>query len=158
MSIYRWKPGAVIHNIDPQAAGEELDAIRRHHNKLDAESVLLEAADRRSVLHPYFDWDDKSAAHKWRLDQAQYLIRHLDVVISGEGEDERTIRAFVNVVEEEARHYVSVSDAMRDPVLREQVVARAFAELESWRHRHSELTEFARVFSTVDKLKERRKG
>lgn len=157
MTTYRWKPGAVL-AIDPQMAGEELDSIRRRHNKLDAENVVLEAANEDCVLHSYFEWNDAKAAHNWRLDQAQYLIRHLDVVISGDDEEERTIRAFVNVVEEAERHYVSVEDAMRNPVLREQVVARAFAELESWRNRHAELTEFARIFASVDKLREKRKN
>lgn len=151
---YKWKPGTIV-KLDAQLVGEELDAIRRRHNKLDAENVVFEAADEDSVLHPHFEWNDEIAAHNWRLDQAQYLIRHLDVVISKQDDDERTIRAFVNVVEETERHYISVQDAMRDPELRRQVVDRAFSELESWRKRHAELTEFARVFASVDKLREK---
>ena len=38
------------------------------------ESVLEKAKDKKSELHKCFDWDDKSAANKYRLQQARQII------------------------------------------------------------------------------------
>lgn len=149
-ATYRWKPGAVT-KIEAQAAGEELERIRvRHNGRLDQENVLQEAANDASPLHEHFEWDDAKAAQEFRLEQAGYLIRSIEVFVPASNkEDEIPIRAFVNVQREEDRSYTSVIDAMADPDLRAQVVAQAWKELESWEKRHAELVEFGAVFSAI---------
>lgn len=154
MTKYRWKPGASV-KVDAQSAGEELERIRvRHNGRLTQEIVLKEAEKRTSPLHKHFDWSDATAAKKWRLDQAGYLIRSIEVfVVSSRKKEPVAIRAMVNVVREDDRSYTSVEDALADPHLRAQVVAQAWRELEQWRKRHAELVEFARVFVIIDKAR-----
>ena len=48
----------------------------------DAEAVVEDATPRRSVLHPFFDWDDGSAAHKHRLQEARRLIRSVTIEVT----------------------------------------------------------------------------
>jgi hypothetical protein len=43
--------------------------------------VVKAAAEKKSPLHARFDWDDKSAAHKHRLEQAGELIRRVRVEV-----------------------------------------------------------------------------
>lgn len=154
-ATYRWKPGAVG-KVDAQTAGEELERIRvRHNGRLDQDNLLREAAKPKNPLHAHFEWNDRRAAHEYRLEQARYLIRSIEVVMAAddEGEEPKTIRAFVNVVRDEDRSYTSVAHAMSDPDLRAQVVAQAWKELEAWRQRHAELAEFAKVFTSIDKAR-----
>ena len=44
------------------------------------ESVLEKAKDKKSELHKCFDWDDKSAANKYRLQQARQIIQFIVTV------------------------------------------------------------------------------
>lgn len=45
------------------------------------------------------------------------------------------------------------SAAMSDPVLREQVLARAYSELQAFRRKYEHLTELAQVFEAMDRLR-----
>lgn len=153
---YVWKPKSQI-SVDAQVAGEELDRIRvRNNGQLSQEAVVAEAKDAGNPLHPAFEWRDKVAAHQYRLEQARYIIRQITVVTAedNEGKPAETIRAFVSVrPEDEPRPaYVSVTDAMADPVLRQQVLANALRELAAIRQKYREYAELADVFAAVDKL------
>jgi hypothetical protein len=48
---------------------------------LTASAVLADARDPRSPLNSWFDWDDSSAAEKYRLAQARRLILHCSLKI-----------------------------------------------------------------------------
>jgi hypothetical protein len=148
--IYQWKPGSHV-ALDAQSVGDELERIRVHQNgRIESEDVVREARDDASPLHPAFDWNDATAAEKYRVEQAKYLIRSIEVVIERSDEEPVPIRAFVSVKRDEDRSYTSTVHALSDPVLRAQIVEQAFKELEAWRQRHAELTEFARFFSVID--------
>jgi hypothetical protein len=150
--IYQWKTGSHL-SLDAQLAGEELERIRvRQNGRIESEDVVREAREESSPLHPAFDWNDVSAAEKYRIEQAKYLIRSIEVVID-RGEESTPIRAFVSVKRDEDRSYTSTVHALSDPALRAQVVEQAFRELEAWRRRHAELIEFARVFAEIDQAR-----
>lgn len=63
---------------------------------LTPQIVLDTATDPEHPLHRYFEWNDDSAAHKYRLVQASHLIRRVTVKIeSSSGSDDPVeIRAF----------------------------------------------------------------
>lgn len=152
--IYRWKEAA--HGIlDAQVAGEELERIRvRNNGRLESRTVVEEARPEDAPLHPAFEWDDAKAAEMWRVEQAGYLIRHIEVVHEKENGEATPIRAFVSVKRDEDRSYTSVEHALSDEELRQQVISQAWAELEAWRKRHAELIEFAKVFSIIDQARD----
>ena len=52
---------------------------------LTPDAVVKSAKDPRSPLHGAFEWNDKVAGHKYRLQQARALIRdvHTTVVVHG---------------------------------------------------------------------------
>lgn len=152
-TVYKWRAHAGV-PIPAQAAGEELERIRTKNNgRLAQDDVVEEARDKKSPLHPAFEWNDKRAAQQYRLSQAGYVIRMLSVTYV-EGENQTApLRAFVNVSRDEDRSYTSIAHAMSDDELREQVLARALKELQDWQARYSELEEFASVFSSIETLK-----
>lgn len=150
--IYRWirSPSA---SINPQVAGEELERIRvRHNGRLTPAAVVLEARNIDNPLHPTFEWNDAVAANSYRVEQAKYLIRSIEVTFDEPAEAKPT-RAFVSVVKEDARAYTSITDAMSDPEMRGQVLYAAFRELEVWRSRYAELEELAEVFASIDRAR-----
>lgn len=154
-TAYKWKPGARV-KINAKVAGAELERLRTQRNgRLTPADVLEAAKAKSSPLHKAFEWDDTEAARKFRLEQASYLIRSIEVVViatKGKAQQPTTVRAFVNVRRDQDRSYTSIGHAMSDKDLREQVVAQAWKELQDWRNRYEKLSEFSKVFGVIDKM------
>lgn len=150
--VYQWKNGASI-KVDPDIAGKVLERLRTTNNgRLTADHVIAEAQPRSSPLHDAFEWDDRKAGRRWRLEQASHMIRSIEV-IRATPEQTKPIRAFVSVLRDEDRSYTSVQHALADADLRAQVVEQAWRDLEAWRQRHAELIEFAAVFTAMDQAR-----
>lgn len=155
MSVrYAWRPGSRV-SIDADKAGREMEDVRRKNGgALTPDALLERARSANSAVHDHFEWDDGKAAHLHRISQAGDLIRAITIDVTHSNvEPPKTIRAFVSVEREGQRSYTSTVHAMSDAELRKQVVAKAWADLEAWRERHRELTEFARIFSAMDDTK-----
>lgn len=62
--------------------------IESRGGRTTADELLAEAKAKKTAngrdLHGYFDWDDKSAGYKYRLDQARELLRSVKVHITTE--------------------------------------------------------------------------
>lgn len=150
---YGWRSGSRV-ALDAQKVGEAIERLQRKANgPLEPETIVDAARDEKSVMHPHFEWDDAKAAVEHRIGQARELVRSLTVDVSRSNLETRPVRAFVNVETGDERGYLSVSQAMSSEDLRKQVLSRAFAELESWRARHAELSELARIFAAIDETR-----
>lgn len=151
--IYQWKQEARV-KVDAQAAGEELERIRTWRNgRLDAKDVVEASRDPGAPLHGAFEWRDDVAASAYRVEQAKYVIRSIEVVVDPADVEARPVRAFVSVVRDEDRSYTSVSHALADTDLRRQVLTTALKELEAWRNRYAELVELAKVFAAIEEAR-----
>lgn len=151
--IYGWRQGSRV-GLDAQKVGEAIAKLQKAQNgPLEPESIVEAARDEGSVMHPHFTWDDALAAEEHRKDQARELVRSLTIDISRSNLESRPVRAFVNVEVGREQGYVSTATAMSSEDLRKQVLGRAFAELESWRARHAELSELARIFAAIDETR-----
>ncbi len=148
---YAWRPGSRV-SIDADKAGREMEDVRKKNSgALTPDALLERAQSANSAVHAHFEWDDGKAAHQHRLAQAGDLIRSITIDVSTSNvEPPKTIRAFVSVERDNVRSYTSTMVAMSDAELRKQVVQKAWADLEAWRNRHAELTEFARIFTAMD--------
>lgn len=150
--IYQWKPEARV-RVDAQIAGAEMERLRVLHNgRLERNLVLEAARNPLNPLHPEFEWDDRKAAEAHRMDRAGYLIRSIEVVVT-EPVEAKPVRAFVSVTRDDDRSYTSVSHALADPALRQQVLMAALRELEAWRERYAELVELAQVFAAIEEAR-----
>lgn len=153
MSVrYAWRPGSRV-SIDADKAGRELASIERKAGELTPAVVLERARSSNSSLHEHFEWDDTVAAEQHRLGQAGELIRSITVDISRSNvEPAKPTRAFVSVERQGTRSYVGIQTAMSDADLRKQVLARALAELQSFRERYKDYQELAGVFAALDRI------
>lgn len=77
---YRPATGSRFSKSDAERIGPELLRLKKEHGVL-TKAILLNSAERaRSILHTDFNWDDASAAHTHRLEQARYMLRSIMIV------------------------------------------------------------------------------
>jgi len=172
-ATYRWKPRS-IHKVNAETAARALDDILARHGALTPRLVVEESRPEDAPLHPEFEWDDHAAAELYREYQARYIIQSVTVRMP-EKQEPTYIRAYVSVqppvaapaaaspngkvsgeepAQVEAKPvFVRTFDALRDPVLRRQVLERAMREMDDWCRRYSELEELARVFESARVVK-----
>jgi hypothetical protein len=151
-----------------QQVGRELLAIKeRHGGRLRPPDVVQAARPKSSPLHSFFDWDDSSAAERWRQAQAARLICSVEIeYVSAKGTTKPMV-AFLSVRHKEPdakgaqRCYLSAPEVMGNADLREQVIQEAAQQLIAWERRHEMLRDyFAATFQAIarDVRKVARKG
>lgn len=134
--------------VKAQEIGSAIDSLKAERGgKITAEDVLNAARDEGSPLHSCFEWNERKAAHEYRLVQARTLLRSIEIV---EGDDRPAVRAYIVIREGGEDTYQGTADVMKDAGKREQVLLRAYTELLSWRDRYADLREFSSVFGEVD--------
>ena len=141
---YRWKvPG--IMPVDAQTAGNELQRIYERDGVIEPETVVAESRTPSAPLHSCFEWDDEKAAHKYRITQAQNIIRA--IVVVDEAKQPET-RAFVSV----QREYHPVSVVVRNPEKREILLQNALNELRWFERKYNTLQELSNVFAAIKEV------
>lgn len=144
---------------------EALKAIAaRDGGLLRPSAVVEEARADDSPLHGSFCWDDTEAAARYRIMQAQELIRTFKVEIEkGDGEVVE-VPVFVGVSTDRtgpsADNPYRLTEAIaRKPDLMAVAVSDALGQLEALRVRYSHLAELSDVWAAIDAAaKKRRKA
>ncbi len=142
-------------NVKAQIVGQELTRlVQVNKGALLPETVVRAARPIRSPLHRCFEWDDKRAAHKYRVFQAGYLLRAV-VVISEDPDTKEPIscRAFPCIESEGGNYYTTIAHVMCDAELQENIAQQIARNLRYWRQKGHNLMEFERVWKAVDALK-----
>jgi hypothetical protein len=159
--IYKPVRGCKLSEQEAQLYGERIDAIvQQNGGSVSREDVLDDARNLDSPLHPAFEWDDPVAAEQWRLEQARYLLRSINVVIEKPDGETTETRAFVHVnietedVTEQGPAFVTVQRALGDDELRRQLILEALARIEFWQKRYGEYSEFAPVVMAINQVRE----
>ena len=150
MKVYKAVAGS---NLDDEAArvvGRALARLVKAHGEVTPEIVLDEASKDTSPLHSYFDWDDKTAAVAYRIEQAKHLIRSIKVVVEADGDGEDIeVRAFVSVESDSRRRYQTIDTALNDVGFRKQIIEDALNGLRAWENKYRVLSELAGLIKTV---------
>lgn len=140
---------------------EVMRLSRKLRRPVTRDDLLQAATPATSPLHGLFEWNDKKAAHEYRLIQAGVILRAV-VAIFGSERDPQVTRAIVNVTTEDGRGYVPLDTALATPSLVEQMCGRALLELESHRLRVERFVKLANdhellgIFEAIRKLNEQR--
>lgn len=138
----------------------ELKRIEKEIGVLTPAIIVKSAERKRSPLRKYFQWNNTTAAQKYREWQARALIGCVQVTIVEHGESS-TVRAFVNVSPSDEvldddmivdRSYVSVQKAARNVGYRGQVLLYARNQLINWKRRFGGFKEFFGVVEAIEKL------
>lgn len=152
--VYQWNEGVPFsRKVKAQVAGETLEAIRRKSGgTLQPKVVVLASKPRTAPLHRCFEWNDGKAGAMYREEQARNLIRSVRVfeATGPKQKPQEPVRAYVHIDSGGQKAYVTTAQALSDPVLRDQILRRAVAELRGWQERYDGLKELARVYSAID--------
>jgi hypothetical protein len=138
--------------IEVISVKEAITEIYNKYGSLTSELVLKEAKKKNSPLHEHFLWDDTEAARQYRLIQAGELIRRVKVTYSPTEDVNYKVRAFVNVVsdkEEDAKIYVPIKEALNNTNYREQLLAEAKRDAETFVKKYKVLNEVKDIVNTI---------
>lgn len=146
MLRYVFREPTIFHNhkdADPEVIGNELERIRSENNgRLMPPTVVEQARNRRSPLHRYFEWNDKTAAEAYRLDQARTLIRIVQIEDSESDKPPR--RAFVSV-NDDGKAYRGLNEVLSSQSLQLAVLVSAEKELRAFESRYTELLDICEL-------------
>ena len=151
--IYKWKRN---YPVDAQVAGEFLDSIAKRDGGILPEVVVSESRNEEAVLHKCFEWNDDTAAEKYREGQARSLIKNL-ITVNIVRDEEKLVPSFVSVKiaqheDNDSRRYVSIETAMNNSAMRDYVLQDALRELNSFRKKYRELQELSNIFDEIERL------
>lgn len=147
--MYKWKVDG-IWKQDANIVGNELKALADNDN-LSPESVLNSARDENSPLHNLFEWDDKVAAEKYRLNQARQIIQQIVIVNDHPNAEPRQIRAFVTESKNDG-HYQLITTVIENPDTYEVLLKRAKFELQMFKDKYQSILEFKELFEEIDRV------
>jgi hypothetical protein len=137
----------------------QLEALKviaaRDGGFLRPEAVVEEARDEKSPLHGAFCWDDTKAAHLYRLDQAQRLIRKFHITVEHSVEAIE-VPVFIGVSSDRKSDkannpYRLTTDIAKDATLLSVAENDALEQLRGIRNRYSFLKRLKEVWSAIDK-------
>ena len=138
---FKARTGAPFSVKDAQKIGEELELIKSKTD-LNPENVVERAKNPKSVLHNYFEWDDTKGAEQYRIQQARNIVNHVVEVIVIRGENIEQ-RAFFNVDKQGANVYVTLTEAIKTPSYRKQLLSEMETIMEN-------LLRLIKLFSSME--------
>lgn len=146
--IYTFREGSPYSKKEAQKVGEFLETYKAFKPK----KVIELARPKNSPIHKFFDWNDTTAAEKYRLEQARSLVSALYIKI-----ENTPVKAYENVKIsiKEGNSYVPTDDVFSNEDLTAQVIEAAKRELLYWEAKYSLYKDYLpEVFSVIRRLRE----
>ena len=146
MNSYSWKWNVPA---DAQKVGSELEAIYEEHGKLTPPLIVEDARNDDRETHKLLEWDETTAAEKYRNEQARHIMRNIIVVQStpaakSEVEEPPKVikfRAFENVeTVEQERYFMPMQVAVSREDTRNYMLKEAMLALQSFRQKYGMIT------------------
>jgi hypothetical protein len=115
MDKYQPRKGSHINKKDAVIIGKRIeDLTKMYQGEITADVLVDDARPVKSPLHKYFDWDNSTAAEKWRLQQARVLMGSIVEVTYIKG-DKKESRSFYNVTNKQGKPvYVTLSTVSKN--------------------------------------------
>lgn len=121
---------------------DELLAIRAEHGKLTPALVVDAAAAEDHPLHDRFEWDDSTAAHKYRLVQARELIRVVrEKYVDGDGRP-ADVRTFHAIPRADGMAYEPLDEIVHDDIASKVLLQSMEREWRQLKARYERFAEF----------------
>ena len=136
-----------IYKANAQAVYDEIQQIGDTYTP---EQIVEKATDESTELHKCFEWDDSAAAHKYRLSQAQGIVRCLVLVNEKvENKELPKVRAIVSTNMRE-NTYEPVKITIRKVDSYERLKAEALRELEAFRKKYAVIEEIGDIIDELE--------
>ena len=136
-----------IYKANAQAVYDEIQQIGDTYTP---EQIVEKATDESTELHKCFEWDDSAAAHKYRLSQAQGIVRCL-VLVNEKVEDKELpkVRAIVSTNMRE-NTYGPAKITVRNVDSYERLKAEALRELEAFRKKYAVIEKIGDIIDELE--------
>lgn len=145
---YSWRVKGFI-SADANKVGHELEIIEEN-DELNPQAVVDYARTHTdSELYNVFDWDDSSAAEKYRRQVASNVITSIRVEIIKD-EQKRTnkpIKAFVQTAR--LQKYEPIEVVVKDTDKYQLLLEKAYKELNGVKGRYAELSEIQELLKDI---------
>lgn len=149
MHTFRFK-GSSQPTDAAQLVGETLNAIREQDPSgvLHMAAVVEASRPKTAPLHNRFEWSDKAAAHKWRLEQARLITRSIEIVTEDAAEDDAeedepttiTIQPAYVQIRAIGEGYRQLEMVMADEKQRGELIEQAAEDFRAYRRRWERLS------------------
>ena len=158
---YAW-----MYNVpaDANKVGGELEAIYEEHGMLTPPLIVEDARNDERETHKLIEWNETTAAEKYRLEQARHIMRNIIVVKSEPVQEEKQepkiikFRAFENVDVEEGRFFMPMQVAVSRDDTRSYMLKQAMMALNSFRQKYGMIKELAAIIDAIDALEQQFEG
>jgi hypothetical protein len=129
-----------------------LMAIREKRGALTPAIVVEEAAAPDHPLHHRFEWDDTEAAIKYRLSQAQSLLRvKYKTDVGNKRGDLRAFWVTRDAQGELTSRYEPIEEVITDPFQRDLMLKQMRRDWQTFKKRYQHMEEFvAEIVSDLD--------
>jgi hypothetical protein len=119
------------------------------------DKLYVEAKKKTSPLHTVFEWDEKKAAHAYRIAQARSLIRSVKIEITTETTVIKTVAYLRDPdLPNEEQGYVSVASLRGDPERARAAIVQEFSRAAGALRRARELAVALDLVGEVDAIAE----
>lgn len=136
----KWKVDGIF-KADANECYREISSLEQ----ITPKAILDFARDENSELHKCFEWDNDSAAEKYRTIQAGNVIRMLYIVPkNADAPPVRVLSRTSDTVYQPTRTFVKNQNEYED------LLKRALSELDSFRLKYKTLSELEQVFEQID--------
>ena len=147
MSEKRFIWGALHFKADPKKCYEEIQTLGEYYTPHD---IVDLARNPETELHKCFDWNDETAAEKWRVQTARLICCNLKAVVISEKGKEQEYRLIQS--DSSLPAYKPVTLTVRNDDEYSRLLEKAKAELASFRKRYSMIVELEQVIDEIDRI------
>lgn len=135
-------------NVTGKIQKELLSLAAKHGGKVTPEQIVAFAENPETALHSRFCWDDNEAAKRFRILQAERILR---VTVFVEPRTEKTVRVFLSLPDDRAKSgaYRRTVDVLSDAQMRRQMLNAAIAELAAFQKKYAAFQELSAVFAAI---------
>ena len=154
--IATWKASFQHKGVDAKKVYTALQKLP----DVTAEGFVDAAASPKHPAHKLFEWDDTTAAHQYRLEQARGIIRCL---VTYKERIPTPVRV-LHVVEKAPRgsgnvtRYGTIDEVMENREAYDNLLLSALRELQAFRRRYAALSELQLLMPVIDQEVERLQG
>lgn len=148
--MVQWKINGIF-KADPNMVYDEITSIGDTFTP--EEIVSYAEANPDSQLHKCFEWDDGVAAKRYRINQAQMVIRNIVIVKESDDENEENRQWVVRAItstNERTNCYEPISRTVVNPDSYGRLLDAAAKELRAFKKKYETLNELSEIFSEIE--------
>lgn len=120
----------------------QLQTLYEEHGELSPTLVVETATPEDHPLHTYFEWDDQVAGARYRIVQAEDLIRSIKVTYTDRRGEKQSIRWWHPVRSEAPSVYDPLDVISENEVSMTVLIRQADREWKQMKRRYGHLSEF----------------